>query len=45
MTDELGVRMACGLISDLGNNCMNAIIDYLPKIMPALENVMSDNSY
>ena len=44
-TDEMGVRMACGLISDLGNNCTGNIISYLPQIMGALQNVMGSNEY
>lgn len=36
-TDEMGVRLACGLVSDLGNHCTESIVVYLPKIMPALQ--------
>jgi hypothetical protein len=35
-TDEMGVRLACGLISDLSNNCPDDILAFLPKIMIAL---------
>lgn len=44
-TDEMGVRLACGLISDLGNHCPSYIVQFLPKIMQALENVMSGENY
>ena len=40
-TDEMGVRMACGLISDLGNSCQDYITPYLPEIIGALQNVMA----
>lgn len=35
-TDEMGVRMACGLISDLGNSCQDYITPYLTEIIGAL---------
>ena len=44
-TDEMGVRLACGLISDIGNHCQGTIVTFLPSIMQALERVMSGEQY
>ena len=44
-TDEMGVRLACGLISDISNHCQGYIINFLPDIMLALEQVMAGEQY
>lgn len=44
-TDDMGCRLACGLISDLGNHCPGTIVTFLPSIMQALERVMSGEQY
>lgn len=44
-TDEMGCRLACGLVSDLGNHCQRTIVGFLPNIMQALECVMSGEQY
>jgi len=44
-TDDLGVRMALGLISDFANNMQASIAPSLPQIVPVLQNVFNDSSY
>lgn len=44
-TDDLGVRMALGLISDFANNMQANIAPSLPQIVPVLQNVFNDISY
>lgn len=44
-TDDLGVRMALGLISDFANNMQGAIAPSLPRIVPVLQNALSDSNY
>lgn len=38
-------RVACGLTSDLSNNCKTQIAEYLPKIMPALQSLLTDPKF
>ena len=35
-TDEMGCRLACGLISDISNSIGPAIVPFLPQIIAAL---------
>jgi hypothetical protein len=38
----MGVRVACLMISDIGNNCTTEIVQYLPKIIPALQTLLNN---
>ena len=43
--DQMGTRVACGLISDLANSIQECIVEYLPYIMPVMQNILVDNSF
>ena len=43
--DDVVVRVACGLISDIANNLEKNIHKYLPSLMSCLNNVLVNNEY
>ena len=43
-TDEMGCRLASGLISDIANSVMGQIAEHLQDIMPALQANLKDDS-
>lgn len=43
--DQMGTRVACGLISDLANSIQECMVEYLPYIMPVMQNILVDNSF
>jgi len=43
--DQMGTRVACGLISDLANSIGESIVQFLPPIMEVMQRILVDNSF
>ena len=44
-TDEMGCRLACGLISDIANSIQDGIVSFLPQIIGALQVTLQGDSF
>ena len=43
--DQMGTRLACGLISDLANSIQEGMVEYLPYIIPVMQNIMVEDNF
>lgn len=44
--DQMGTRVACGLISDLANSITaGKIVEFFPNLMPVMLRILNDNAF
>ena len=43
--DEMGCRLACGLISDIANSVGSSVVPFLPQVIEALQETLQGDSF
>ena len=44
-SDEMTLRLTCGLVTDLCNSCGEQMTPFLDKLIPALQNVLNGDQF